>query len=462
MTKWQQTTLVFKVIEVRLRFIAVLVVTTLVIGYWDTIANYWDRWTRPSAAVAAATDSDHEYYCPMHPQVVRPRLEPNGEVPKCPICGMPLSLRKKGESKPLPPGVTGRVQISPERIELAGIETSEVAYRRMTKQTITVGNVAYDESRLSRIVSRVGGYIEKLYVDKTFTMVKRGDSLAEVYSPELYNTSQEFLLSLRPGGSADLAALGKERLRLFGISNRDIDAMAASGTASPRMMIRSPRTGQVVVKSVVEGSRVDMGMTLFEVADLSVVWIEADVYEKDLPLVRAGEQIEATVDALPSRVFDCKVALVYPEVDAATRTNRVRFEVANPTGKLHPGMFATVRIETPLNQGTVPIFVSGKMRLSPLAHGKDILAVPERAVIDTGDKQIVYIERSPGLFEGVKVKLGPRVGEFYPVIDGLEAGQRVAAAGSFLIDAETRLNPAAASTYFGASGTTKPKDTEEH
>jgi membrane fusion protein, copper/silver efflux system len=213
------------------------------------------------------------------------------------------------------------------------------------------------------------------------------------------------------------------------------------------------------------------------------VWIEADVYEKDIPFIRAGERIAATVEALPNRVFDGRVALIYPQVDLATRTNRVRFEVNNASGELHPGMFATVRIDTPVeavstrdgsstatptlgtpnvgaavalphSQGgslaAAPTLVEPSQN-TPMARGQ-ILAVPERAVIDTGSRQIVYVERQPGLFEGVEVQLGPGSDGFYPVLKGLEAGQRVAAAGAFLIDAETRLNPAAASTYFGASG----------
>ena len=445
MNRWQKIILVLKVIEVRLRFIAVLAATAAIIGYWETIVNYWEKWTRPPSAATAAVKPGYEYYCPMHPQVVRAGREPNGEVPKCPICGMPLSLRKKGTAPPLPPGVTGRVQLSPERIQLAGIETSEINFRPMSRQTITVGNVAYDESRLSRIVSRVGGYVEKLYVDKTYMTVRQGDRLAELYSPELYATARELLVSLKPGGPADLADHARRRLRLLGISPQDIDAMLSAGRATERLVIRSPQQGYVVNKTVVEGSRVDEGMTLFEVADLSTVWIEADVYEKDLPFVRAGEKVEAAVDALPNRVFDARVAMIYPQVDTLTRTNRVRFEVSNPSAELHPGMYATVRISTPINR--LAAFKEMTVR------DGGVLAVPERAVIDTGDKQIVYIERSPGLFEGVEVKLGPRVEGFYPVITGLEAGQRVAAAGSFLIDAETRLNAAAAATYSGAAET---------
>ena len=189
LSRRQKFRLVGLVVLKRLRFIAILAAVGLFIGYWDTVMNYWDKWTQPRQVAVRQLDRQHEFFCPMDPQVVRSNYEPNGEVPKCPICGMPLSIRKKGEATKLPEGVTGRVQLSPERIQLAGIKTVPVEYRPMAKETKTVGYVAFDESRLSKIVSRVDGYVEKLYVDKTFDVVKKGDPLAEVYSPELYSTA---------------------------------------------------------------------------------------------------------------------------------------------------------------------------------------------------------------------------------------------------------------------------------
>jgi hypothetical protein len=215
----------------------------------------------------------------------------------------------------------------------------------------------------------------------------------------------------------------------------------------------------VIAKDVVEGSRVEEGMTLVQVADLAIVWIEADVYETDIALLRPGQKIQASVEALPNHVFSGTIALVYPRVDAATRTNRVRFALDNASGDLRPGMYASVRISIPLKEIEPFKSLIAKASHSPFRHvalgdeaSGEVPAVPESAVVDTGVKKIVYVERQPGLFEGVEVELGPRTDGLYPVIQGLAAGDRVAAAGAFLIDAETRLNPAAASTYFGASG----------
>ncbi len=452
--------LVLKVVEVRLRFIAILLAVGLFIGYWDTVKNYWDRWTRPQAVAVRQLAADQEFFCPMHPNVVRNSFQPNGDVPQCPICGMPLSVRKKGQPEPLPPGITGRVQFSPERIQLAGVRTATIGYRPMALQTITVGYVAFDESRLARVVSRVDGYVERLYVDQTYVVVEKGRPLAEIYSPELYSAAEELVRATRTQGQADLAAGARKKLALLGVAGEEIEAIVQAGQASARLVLRSPQSGYVMNKAIVAGARVEQGMTLLEVADLSAVWIEADVFEKDVGLLQVGQAAEATVEAFPNRTFRGRLALVYPQLDPATRTNRVRFELDNPTHELRPGMFATVRIDTPLESiepyRTLAVSHARVVQVSATGNGPaapaELLSVPERAVVDTGTRKVVYVERGPGLFEGVEVRLGPRIGEYYPVLEGLAPGDRVAAAGAFLIDAETRLNPAAAASYFGATG----------
>jgi len=340
--------------------------------------------------------------------------------------------------------VLSRKQYSPQQIQAAGISTVEIGYRPLEKEITTVGYVTYDESRRSRIVVRVSGYLEKLYVDKPWTTVKKGESLGEIYSPELYSTTRELLLSSARGSTNELAKSARERLRLLGIDDKEIDEIVRSGNATRRLVLRSPMTGHLTQKDVVQGAHVEAGQTLFEVAELSKVWIEADVYEADIEFIRKGQAIEATVEAFPGRVFAAKVSLVHPHMDAATRTNAVRFELDNPGHQLRPGMFATVRIKSPLSE------IEPFKTLT--AKPGDVLAVPEPSVIDTGTKKIVYVEREPGLFEGVEAELGARVDEFYPVIKGLTAGERVAARGAFLVDAETRLNPAASATYIGATG----------
>ncbi|HEX6987127.1 MAG TPA: efflux RND transporter periplasmic adaptor subunit, partial [Planctomycetaceae bacterium] len=366
---------------------------------------------------------------------------------------------------------------------------------------------------LSQVTTRAGGYVEKLYVDRTFQTVAKGDPLAEVYSPALYQAAQELVL-LRGGRSLEnLVASAREKLRLLGVGEEEIDEIWKTGKTDARLVLRSPRRGHVIRKNVVEGSRIEEGQTLFELAELSTVWVEADVYEKDLALLREGQEVEATVEAFPGRVFTGRVALIHPHLERATRTNRVRFELANPGHDLRPGMYATVRLTTPIAETEpfrseiakrqtppadadpaaliawqqdcpvtglklgsmgepLPVSVAGetvficckgcegKLTRNPDEYlaklapppADAVLTVPQTAVIDTGERQAVYVEREPGVFEAVEVTLGPRSGDRYPVLAGLSPGDKVASAGAFLIDAETRLNPAAASAYFGATG----------
>jgi Cu(I)/Ag(I) efflux system membrane fusion protein len=479
MTARQKLWLVFLVVMKRARFFAILAGIGLFIGYWDTVKLHWDRWTHPRVAAVRDLPEGKEFFCPMDPQVTRAGYESNGDVPNCPICGMPLSLHDKPAKEALPPGITGRVTLTPERIAMAGIKTATIGSRPMARQTMTVGYVTYDESRMSRVVSRVEGYVEKLYVDKTFTLVHKGDPLAEIYSPELYSTARELVIASKGNVDRELAASSRTKLLLLGVNSDDIDHMVASGEAAKQVMIRSPQSGYVVDKKIVVGASIEPKMTLLEIADLSSVWVEAEIYEKDLAFLSPGQLVEAKVDAWPERTFRGSLAAIYPQVDAATRTNRMRVRLDNADGQLRPGMYADVMIDTPLetiepykslanvsprppgegqgvragSSGNGPASSNvPSPRPSPGGRGGLFLAVPESAVIDTGAKKIVYIERAEGQFEGVEVELGPRHGNFYPVLKGLAAGDKVAAAGSFLVDAETRLNPAAASVYFGASG----------
>ncbi len=518
MTRWERSKFVFRGIEVRLRFIAIFVGIGLLMAYWPTLENYWDRWTRPDG-ILAALSANSEFYCPMHPSVVRDTLEPNGEVPDCPICGMPLSKRMKGEAADLPEGVLARLQLTPERIRLAGVQTIPASYMALAAEVRTVGYVQYDESRVSDIVTRVGGYIEKLYLDKTFATVVANQALAEIYSPELYSTAQELLLAEKHHAS-DLIGNARQRLTLLGVNDAEINEILRLKEARAQLLIRSPQSGHVVEKNIVAGASVEAGATLFKIADLTTVWIEADVYERDLTLIQSGQDVEATVEAFAGRTFPGKIALVYPELNTATRTNRIRVVLDNPDHLLRPGMFATVLVKSPvsetepfktqlaslrskpqttdeleliqfqkncpvtgralgsmgkpikseINGSTVYLCCEGceeplqgdaneyLARLAPPPAGS-VLGVPERAVIDTGTQQIVYVEREPGLFEGVAVKVGPRSGNFFPVLEGLAVGDHVVASGSFLLDAETRLNPAAASAYFGAGGHALSADT---
>ena len=399
MTTWQRVRFAIRAVEIRLRFIAVLVGIGLVIGGWDTIRNYWDKWTRPAAGQDTALPAGQEFYCPMHPNVTRDRADPGGVTPKCPICGMPMSKRAKGVAENLPEGVLSRVQMSPYRIHLAGVQTTEIVRRPLTRDLRVVGFVAIDESRLSRIVIRVSGYVEKLDVSRSFTMVEKGQPLAEVYSPQLYSAAEELLIAKR-GGNAQLVDLTSKKLALLGIADEEIDGMLRSGQAQARLVIRAPRGGPIFRKNVVEGDKVEAGQMLFEVADLSAVWIEGDVYEKDAVSIQSGEAVEASVDGLPGRVFQDTLALVHPHFETATRTLRIRCEIDNANHELLPGMFATLKLKQPIAQ------------LEPFRSQEEnrdgVLAVPEISVIDTGELKLLTSSGSRTRSRASTVTLGPR------------------------------------------------------
>ncbi len=254
LSRWQKFRMVVKVVELRLRFIALMAATGLVFAYWDTLWNYYDKWTRPVGDHVAAA-SDIEYYCPMHPSVVR-------DAPgNCPICGMPLSKRKKGQKEELPEGITARVQLAPFRVTQAGIRTAEIAYEPLAETVTTVGFVTFDERRLSRISSKTKGLarVEKLFVNFTGTFVEVGEPLADLYSPELYQATRELLLAQRTssersngqtslgqsllGNSSDLVALARDKLALWGITPDQIDQILTKGKADYRLPILAPIAG---------------------------------------------------------------------------------------------------------------------------------------------------------------------------------------------------------------------------
>jgi Cu(I)/Ag(I) efflux system membrane fusion protein len=474
-----------RVMNVRLRFVFLMVLTGLIAANWEDIGNHWERWTRPKSASEAGEISAYEYYCPMHPSVIR------GEPGNCPICGMPLTKREKGTAPDLPAGTLARVQLSPHRMELGGIGTSEVAYRPIAREIRTVGTIELDERKVAHIAARTGGRVEKLYVDFTGEKVGRGDPLVDVYSPELISTQQEYLLALRSfGGRKDateaatsgeaksLLEASRERLRLWGIGNDQIADLEREGKPRERVTIRSPISGTVTAKKVQAGQYVAEGQEMYTIADLTSVWMTGSVYEADAAHIRVGQPVEVRPSNDPDRIFRGEIAFVQPIVEAATRTLRIRVDVPNPDGTLRPGAYVDVRIDQASGASSAsgsasaiadvyecPMgaeFVSDRPGKCPKCGmdlvkvergpGGQSLAIPESAVIDTGTRKIVYLERESGIFDAVEVKLGPHAGGYYPVLEGLAEGDLVVTTGAFLVDAEGRLNPAVASSYFGASG----------
>jgi multidrug efflux pump subunit AcrA (membrane-fusion protein) len=457
---WARFRLAVLVPLARLRFLVILGIIGLAITKRDLLVAWYEKHTRPAEAPDAAA-SDVEYYCPMHPAIVR-----DNNKEKCPICFMPLSRRKKGEAtdEALPAGTVARVQLSPYRVVLAGVRTAPVAWVPLHRDITTVGTVEFDERALRTVAARFKGRIDTLFVNQTGQQVSKGDPLASIYSPDIVVTVQN-LLDARKANSPDREANARRRLAQWGVEDDQIDEILKAGKPVTHLTVRSPMTGHVVRKYAREGQYVDEGGVLFEVADLSIVWVQAQFYEEDLAFLPPGAHnsktglpdvplpVEATTRGRPGETFTGKLSFVFPHVDPDSRTLTARFELANPDHELRPGMTATVRLR--IEGAELPKLASGKR--VRIEDGK-VLAVPEAAVIDTGRQQVVYRESLPNTFDGVLVELGPKLTDadgvpYFPVLSGLRPGDSIAIGGAFLIDAETRLNPAAGSIYVGGSGT---------
>ncbi len=333
------------------------------------------------------------------------------------------------------------VHISRAKRQLINVRITTARIVPLVKTVRTVGVVTYDEDRLATVNTKVAGWIDKLYVDYTGMYVRKGQPLAKIYSPELYATQQEYLNVLKWAGNGgnrkgnatggpmginrmlasdadSMVAAARQRLELYDIPESEIKRIEATGRPIRDLTIYSPVSGYVVQKDAVAGLKAEPGQTLFNVADLSRVWILADIYEDDLSLVGTGQWADITLGAFPGRVFRARIDYVYPALSGQTRTAKVRFSMPNPGMRLKPQMYSDVLIKCDLGRR---------------------LAVPASAVIDTGLRQIVYLERGDGNFEPRQITTGVKTDTMVEVLSGLKPGDRVASAGTFLIDSESRL-----------------------
>jgi Cu(I)/Ag(I) efflux system membrane fusion protein len=341
----------------------------------------------------------------------------------------------------------GIVKISPGRVQELGVRTEPVTMRSMTRTVRAVGAVALDERSISVVSPKFEGWINKLHVNTTGQLVHKGDPLAEVYSPALVVAEREYLLAKHAmgtiagadsetrGSAQDLADAALDRLRNWDISGDQLNKLARAGAVTRTLTLEAASNGVVMEKTAVEGLHFAPGDMLYRIADLSTVWVLADIFEQDLGLIQLGQEAKITVPAYPDRAFTGKVAFIYPTINRETRTAKVRVELPNPDLILKDDMYATAEIAAPVTASVV--------------------AVPDSAVLDSGARQVVLVERGEGRFEPRPVKLGQKAGGYVEIREGVTAGEKVVVGANFLIDAESNLR-SALQTFTAPTPETKP------
>jgi Cu(I)/Ag(I) efflux system membrane fusion protein/cobalt-zinc-cadmium efflux system membrane fusion protein len=339
------------------------------------------------------------------------------------------SPSKEQTETPLTP-----VQLSAERLQSIGVKFGAVVTKPVEDEIRTTGTVAIDETRLSYVQTRISGHIEKVFADATYQYVRKGQPLFTLHSPELIAAEREYLLAKRnakdlsqstvPGVASGVASLldsTKDRMGQWNIPEKEIARLESTGEAVDALEIDSPVSGYITERNALPNLAVQPDTRLYTVADLSVVWVLAQVFQNDLSRVRVGALASLTVDSYPGRVFHGRVDFIYPDVDMTTRTSRVRMVFANPKLTLTPGMFVNVNLEVPL--------------------GKQLI-IPASGVLQSGTRQIVFVDRGAGYLEPREVQLGQRAGDEFVVLRGLKQGERIVTSANFLVDSESQLQAA--------------------
>jgi len=372
-------------------------------------------------------------------------LADTSPIPKKDPMGMDYVAVYAGEE---PASSGNQIKISVDKVQKLGVRSEPAAMRTLDKVVRAAGRIEIDERRVFAIAPKFEGWVEHLFVNVTGQPVAKGQPLFEVYSPELVSAQREYAIasdavtSLKNAGDDPQASMKRladsslARLKNWDISEEQVKALAQSGDARRTLTFRSPVSGIVLEKKAMQGMRFMPGDTLYQIADLSAVWVMADIFEQDIGLVRTGSKAKVTISAYPGQVFEGTITYVYPTLKAETRTVPVRLEIANPRQQLKPAMFAQIE-------------------LSVGDKGK-VLTVPNSAVIDSGTRRIVLIQLAEGRFEPREVKLGGRTDNYVEVMGGVKEGEQVVVAANFLIDAESNLK--AAVSGFGPAGQSSAPD----
>lgn len=402
------------------------------------VGSFWaGRLTHPDAdAVAeedapAETEPDEEtvYYCSMHPD--QRSTDPDAT---CPICGMDLVAMPDDVGDPAEADQP-ILRLSETAASLLNVQTWPVERRAIDMERTLVGQLAIDRSRTRDIVVQSESYVTRLVADTPWHRVTEGEVLAELYSPQVQAAARELLTASRHASDAGDARMeaGRGKLRRLGLTADQIDAILETGEVPETYELKSPTTGFVTRSETYQGRWLSEGQTLIQVADLSSLWLELEVFESDLAWLATDQQVQIVTRAHPGRSFEGRVSFIHPVVDPRTRTATVRIELPNEHGRLSPGMFVRAT-------GHAPLSASGELAASDDADKP--LLIPASAPLVTGRRAIVYVQRDDAehvAFEGREIELGPRAGDFYLVLDGLEEGEQVVSRGAFRIDSELQL-----------------------
>ena len=412
-------------------------------GYWLGGRSADGETAAPMAATSAEPGKKERKLLYYRNPMGLPDTSP---TPKKDPMGMDYIAVYEGEDDD-EPAAANQIRINTDKVQKLGVRSEAAELRRLDKVVRAAGRIEPDERRLYAISPKFEGYVERLHVNVTGQPVGKGQALFEVYSPELVSAQREYAIAAQgvealkdAGGPAQdgmrqLAESSLLRLKNWDISEEQVKALAKSGETRRTMTFRSPVAGIITEKKAVQGMRFMPGEALYQIADLSSVWVVADVFEQDIGLIRSGSKATVTINAYPGKTFAGTIGYVYPTLNAQTRTVPVRVELANPGLLLKPGMFAQVEL--------------------PVGAPGQVVTVPTSAVIDSGARQIVLIEQGEGRFAPREVKLGARSDQHVEVIDGVKDGERVVVAANFLIDAESNLK--AALGGFGQAAPTEGK-----
>lgn len=349
----------------------------------------------------------------------------------------PASMAETSTASPTPATVEAPlapVQISAQRLQSIGVKAGEVQRKLVEDEIRTTGNVTVDETRLAYVQVRYSGYVEKVFVDATYQYIRKGQPLFTIYSPEVVATEREYLVAKQnrqqvaqssvPGVASSATALldaATERLKQWGVTQEEIARLESTGQVQQALEFDSPVSGYITERNALPSVAVQPDMRLFTVADLNSVWVQAQIFQNDLGRIKVGDAVALTVSTFPGRTFGGRVDFIYPQLDADTRTSKVRIVSSNPDLRLKPGMFVNVALKVPMGRQ---------------------LVIPASGVLQSGSRQIAFVERSDGYLEPREVELGTRVGDDFVVTKGLRAGERIVTSANFLVDSESQLQAA--------------------